>query len=612
MKTKITAYLMKRILTIFLFLSMVLVFEEYATAQVTASFSASTTTGCTPLTVNFTNGSTSGANILYYWDFGNGQTSTSTNPSTVFNAGGIYNVQLIVTNTSTGESADASVSITTTPTPNAAFTIVDNSLCANEYFVFNYADQPRTSALWTFGDSKSDTRTINPMAHKYSADGSYNVKLILRNGVCADTSTIKTVTVTGPHASFSMSKDKICVGETVTFTLGATTGVTSYNWDLGTGTTVTGSPVQHKFTNYGDIVPILSVNGPGGSCEIKDTLVVFHVEAIIETSGGDFCAQRVADIQNSSFGATQSHWDLGNGQFSDLENPYALYEAGNYNLTLYIQNDYGCKDTARTSVHVNQAPSITLGQGWFVCLGDSATLEASGGDVIEWSPAIGLSDPFSYTPRAAPPSTMNYLAKVTDTTTNCTSSGNIMVTLQKEPDWNSFEVDPLTDTLIVGDIIKISVDSLSDYLYTWETSDPTDTSISCTSCPSIFVQPLNSLSYSVTISDTNHCFTNTFEIPIFVREEFNVGLPDAFRPSSDPSTGNNLLLIRGWGIKNLVEFRIYNRFGVEVFYTTDLNMGWDGTYKGKIQNMDTYQYYFKVDMWNGETREKRGSVNLLR
>src|SRR5678815_3286921 len=58
-----------------------------------ASFTANQTLGCVPLTVQFTNSSTGAA--TYYWDLGNGNTSSLANPVNVFTTPGTYTVKLI-------------------------------------------------------------------------------------------------------------------------------------------------------------------------------------------------------------------------------------------------------------------------------------------------------------------------------------------------------------------------------------------------------------------------------------------------------------------------------------------------------------------------------------
>jgi PKD repeat protein len=61
-----------------------------------ANFSASTTTGTAPLSINFINGST-GSITAYAWTFGDGTTSTSQNPVHVYSVAGTYTVSLKVT-----------------------------------------------------------------------------------------------------------------------------------------------------------------------------------------------------------------------------------------------------------------------------------------------------------------------------------------------------------------------------------------------------------------------------------------------------------------------------------------------------------------------------------
>jgi gliding motility-associated-like protein len=64
--------------------------------DVIAAATADTTQGFPPLTVNFTNQSTGG--VTYFWNFGDGNTSSLPEPQHTFTEHGVYNVQLIVTN----------------------------------------------------------------------------------------------------------------------------------------------------------------------------------------------------------------------------------------------------------------------------------------------------------------------------------------------------------------------------------------------------------------------------------------------------------------------------------------------------------------------------------
>src|SRR5258706_6718116 len=75
------------------FLLLLMLLNTAAFASPMASFTANQTSGCSPLNVQFSNSST-GA-VSYFWDLGNGNTSTLTNPSNLFTAAGSYTITLV-------------------------------------------------------------------------------------------------------------------------------------------------------------------------------------------------------------------------------------------------------------------------------------------------------------------------------------------------------------------------------------------------------------------------------------------------------------------------------------------------------------------------------------
>ena len=61
-----------------------------------------------------------------------------------------------------------------------------------------------------------------------------------------------------------------------------------------------------------------------------------------------------------------------------------------------------------------------------------------------------------------------------------------------------------------------------------------------------------------------------------------------------------------------MDLRIWNRWGELVFESTSLDHGWDGTYKGKPQEMDAYAFVLTATFIDGKTFEKQGNITLLR
>ncbi|PSK94047.1 gliding motility-associated-like protein [Taibaiella chishuiensis] len=88
-----------------------------------------------------------------------------------------------------------------------------------------------------------------------------------------------------------------------------------------------------------------------------------------------------------------------------------------------------------------------------------------------------------------------------------------------------------------------------------------------------------------------------------------VDVPTGFSPNGDGS--NDILYVRGYSIATM-DFKIFNRWGELVFQSQNQNKGWDGTYKGKAQEMDAYAYTLQVTFLDGSTQNKRGNVTLLR
>src|SRR5688572_21201909 len=72
-------------------------FSSSLWSQLSTAFTATPTSGCAPLLVNFTDQSTGGA-TGWRWDLGNGTISSQQNPSTTYLTPGLYTVKLIITN----------------------------------------------------------------------------------------------------------------------------------------------------------------------------------------------------------------------------------------------------------------------------------------------------------------------------------------------------------------------------------------------------------------------------------------------------------------------------------------------------------------------------------
>ncbi len=86
--------------------------------------------------------------------------------------------------------------------------------------------------------------------------------------------------------------------------------------------------------------------------------------------------------------------------------------------------------------------------------------------------------------------------------------------------------------------------------------------------------------------------------------------PDSFSPNGDGN--NDILYAMNAGIKKLLEFKVFNRWGEVVFQTTDINVGWDGTYRGAELPTAVYVYLIKAITIEDVTEDYKGRVALIR
>jgi gliding motility-associated-like protein len=142
-----------------------------------AAFSASNNTGCQPVQVSFSNGSSNLENPSYLWDFGDGGTDMQTNPTHVYTDPGHYDVTLTVTN-STGCINTLTINdiVEVYEMPVADFT-ADPQAATIDNPTIRFTDEsslPWSIIDWDFGDGATTSGDGSPR-HTYGAPGSYTV-----------------------------------------------------------------------------------------------------------------------------------------------------------------------------------------------------------------------------------------------------------------------------------------------------------------------------------------------------------------------------------------------------------------------------------------------------
>ena len=318
-----------------------------------ADLSANPTAGTAPLSVSFSDLST-GAPSSWLWEFGDGGTSASQNPTHEYADAAAYTVSLTVGNAGGQDTITKTSYITVSPSalPVADFT----GAPTNGTGPLSVAFQDRSSGnpnswQWNFGDTASSTER-NPI-HTYNTAGKYSVSLTVSSPAGQNTVTktdFVTVIEPPPVADFVAAPTSGEEPLTVAFSDLSTGEPTSWAWSFGDGATSTSRNPTHEYRDAGSYTVSLTARNAGGvDTETKIGYIVVSGPAppppVADFSASPVSGEAplsVAFIDASTGQPTSWSWDFGDGATSLMQNPTHQYAApGAYTVSLTVVNAGG-------------------------------------------------------------------------------------------------------------------------------------------------------------------------------------------------------------------------------------------------------------------------------
>jgi gliding motility-associated-like protein len=328
--------------------------------QLTSNFGVNIQSGCSPLSVNFTDSSSGGA-VKWNWDFGNGNQSLLQNPSAIYVQPGTYSIRLI-TEDSTGkkDTLERSAYIEVFKNPEADFNNQSEELCEGTEVTMSDNSKKGTgnitSYTWDMGDGTVKTG-LSPK-HTYKQSGLYDITLIVKDEHGCESvkkrNSLYKVNPT-PKADFTSDKTMDCsVPFTVKFTDKSTSSAGStYKWHFGDGDSSTQRHPEHTYKNKGTYSVSLKVtNDKGCSSTLEKPNMITNrdLKANFNTANRSVCINQSVTFQSQLQGGgsdVKYLWDFGNGKTSTQANGSTTYGAsGSYKVTLivYVQGT-ACRDT---------------------------------------------------------------------------------------------------------------------------------------------------------------------------------------------------------------------------------------------------------------------------
>ena len=360
-----------------------------------------------------------------------------------------------------------------------------------------------------------------------------------------------------PTVTASASPTAICNGQTSVITA---SGANTYSWNTG-GNTASITVTPSSTTTYS--VTGTSTAGCTGTATVSVT--VNSLPTVTATASSSTICNGATSVLTAS-GANTYSWNTGGNTASITVTP-----SSTTTYTVTGTTTAGCTSTASITINVIQSPVVDYSTTQSHCGQSDGNImtNVTGGIppyIYQWSNGANTSNLNNI-------SAGNYTLTVSDSN-GCSSYISIILSDAPMPQAN-FAPKPQITT-IDDPIIYFENYSIGASSYQWDFGD----GYSSTDYSPSHKYDLPGVYYVVlSVSDQYGC-TDTVGGEIIIRDIFTIYLPNTFTPNENDL--NDRYIIIGNNIDpSYFEMRIFNRWGKELFYTTDINQGWNGNFNGE-------------------------------
>ncbi len=336
-------------------------------------------------------------------------------------------------------------------------------------------------------------------------------------------------------------------------------------------------------------------------CRIASKPLMIEISANpvpVASSNSPVCANNTLNLSASDgveFAWTGPNNYSASGETIALNNAQP-FQSGKYRVL--ATNVAGCATLDSVTVVINPNPVATVSfPTATICEKDNIQLQSSGGTGYQWLPATGLSSDVIANPVAAPVVTTEYMVIVSNQFA-CADTAQVLVNVIEAP--RAFA--GVDKWIIEGNDAQITANATGqDISYAWTQTSYINDPLSLQP----IVNPPQDANYVLSVVSNAGCGTATDTMKVFVFKD--VFVPSAFTPNNDGLNDT-------WNIPALNAFpgfilSVYNRYGQLVYQNKDINIPWDGKFKGQVQASGVYVYYLDLKVPGGK---RKGTVTLIR
>jgi gliding motility-associated-like protein len=480
----------------------------------------------------------------------------------------------------------------------------DTTTCLGTPFQFNVqcipTNQPYTYT-WTPATGLSSTTVANPSANP-NATTTYYIA-VNPGAIGCDGHDTVTLRILPNDIELFNHDTAICRGETIVTNVAGDPNFT-YSWTPTNG-------IKKPFVIMPDITPdtsatyVVTARFPG----CPDMVHQFDVDVQpvpVVTSGADrdVCQWDIVILHGTVSPEWYKKYDISwEPNTHVITNPkekdIVFYGMTTTDMVLVVKTPAGCTgtDTTNIVVYPGDFGTVTPDGDQRICPNDTLELVATGGAKYQWSPDLDVSATNKATVKVYPTNSTWLNLLITDIH-GCKDTFDIRLTVNPEA-----IVDlPADIKLHPGESVMLNPGGNCIH-YSWFPP----VGLSDASIANPIAKPEVNTRYIYTAVTESGCEVtdsiNVWMVPT------QLDMPNAFAP--DGRSNNNLKIIKQ-GIATLKYFRIFNRWGVKVFETSNIDEGWDGTINGESQPMGVYVYSIEAITDNGTPYSKQGNITLIR
>lgn len=545
----------------------------------------------------------SGSIVTWEWDLDNDAVYDNATGNVIandFGAAGSYTVGLQITSDQGCQSTTAKT-VTIDPTPTVEFATAE--VCLGDDTELSATSIVNSGQVVSYewelnGNNLFDDATGTDITNQFSADGDYQIGLLVTTDQGCTNDTFQLVTI-APFPFVGFLTNDACQNQEIEFenTTNNVVGIIGYEWTFGSEGTSTDVEPTFTFTGAGNIdVELIGTTSFGCSDTMTQTVEVFPTPEAGFTFT-EVCLGNTTNFTNTTDpkGSVILNytWDFGNQISGTGANPIQFYQdPGAFTVTMVANSTDGCRDTIIQTVNVWALPDpeITASGPLQFCYGETIDLTVNPtGTPMLWSTG-------ETTQTITVDTTGNYDITIIDNR-GCEGIEDIDVL-----SWLLPELTISNDTTIsLGENVTLNIEGANFYDWTPITylDDPTsDTPES--------IDPKESITYSVTGTDLNGC-QSTETINIEVNVDYNLKPVNLFTPNGDAS--NQTFYIGNIDCYSDCMLKVYNRWGLEVYSSNAYQNDWEGDFNGDPLPEGSYYYLIECD---GREDRFDGAVTILR